>query len=85
MAGSQVVPLGRNGDALDARVELIDQAEATIDVQHYLLESSAIGYLILDRLLDAADHGVGVRILVDDLRFGRRTRAVASLCRHPHL
>jgi putative cardiolipin synthase len=36
-------------------------------------------------LIGAADRGVFVRLLVDDLKFRRRTRSIAALCLHPNM
>jgi putative cardiolipin synthase len=85
MGDSFVVPLRRPSDALVARVALIEAAEATIEVQYYLWDSGPIGHVVFDRLIDAADRGVEVRIIVDDLKFRQRTRRVASLCTHPNV
>lgn len=83
--GSYIVGIRRPADGLLARLALIERAERTLDLQYYLWDSDAVGYLLLDRLLAAADRGVGVRILVDDLKLRARTHSVASLCRHPNL
>ncbi len=80
-----MAPLRRPSDALVARKALIDGAERTLDVQYYLWNSDAIGYLLLSRLISAADRGVLVRLLVDDMRLRRRTRSIASLCLHPNM
>lgn len=57
----------RNGpDALVTRLTLIDAAERTLDVQCFILEDDAVGNLLLDRLLAAAERGVRVRLLIDD-------------------
>lgn len=85
MRDSFAVPLHRPSDALVARLELIEGAEATVDVQYYLWKSDSIGYVILNRLIDAAERGVRVRIIADDLRFRERTGSIASLCRHPNI
>jgi len=42
-------------------------AERSIDAQYYLLHSDLVGRLFLDALLKAADRGVRVRLLVDDM------------------
>lgn len=83
--GSYIVSLRRPSDGLLARLALIEQAERTLDLQYYLWDSDAVGYLLLNRLLAAADRGVRVRVLVDDLKLRNRTRSVAALCRHPNL
>jgi len=40
--------------------------------------------LLFDRLLKAADRGVRVRLLVDDLLFAPEDRTIATITRHPH-
>jgi putative cardiolipin synthase len=59
--------LDRNEDGLRWRLALIDSAKHSIDVQYYLWYGDAAGRLLATRLLDAADRGVKVRMLVDDL------------------
>jgi putative cardiolipin synthase len=63
----------------------IGDAERTLDVQYYMWDSDAVGYLLLSRLIEAADRGVSVRLLVDDLKFRSRTRSIASLCLQPNM
>ena len=52
--------------ALLARAVLADLATATLDVQYYIFESDLTGTLLTQRILDAADRGVRVRLLLDD-------------------
>ena len=85
MSHSRIVPLRSPSDALVARSVLIKGAERTVDAQYYLWESDAVGYLLLSRLIAAADRGVSVRLLVDDIKLQSRTRSVASLCLHPNI
>jgi len=59
--------LDRNEDGLRWRLALIDSARHSIDVQYYVWFGDASGRLLAKRLLDAADRGVRVRMLVDDL------------------
>ena len=59
--------LDRNEDGLRWRLALIDSARHSIDVQYYLWYGDASGRLLMKRVLDAADRGVKVRMLVDDL------------------
>jgi putative cardiolipin synthase len=68
-----------------ARLALIDGAKRTLDLKYYLWDSDAVGYLFLSRLIAAADRGVDVRLLVDDLKLRNRMRSITSLCRHPNL
>ena len=58
------------GDGLDAfvgRAVLARQAERSIDVQYYMFHQDTVGKLLINELLDAADRGVRVRLLVDDM------------------
>ena len=52
--------------ALDARLTLIRQARASIDLQVYHLADDTVGRQVLRELRDAARRGVRVRLLVDD-------------------
>jgi putative cardiolipin synthase len=56
-----------NADAVRHWLLLIDSATHSIDVQYYLWYGDTVGQLLVNRLLDAADRGVRVRMLVDDL------------------
>jgi len=60
-------PLGKGIDALSERLVLIERAERTLDAQYYLWGSDPIGDLFFDRLFAAADRGVRVRLLIDDM------------------
>src|SRR5262245_46737925 len=59
--------LSDNVEAFSARVMLIDAAQQTLDVQYYMIHGDATGKLLIERMLAAADRGVRVRILVDDI------------------
>ena len=65
LSGFRLLPLGSY--SLDARLQLIQRARHSIDVQYYVLDNDATGRLLLSRLADAARRGVRVRLLVDDL------------------
>ena len=59
--------LDSNEDGLRWRLALIDTARRSIDLQYYLWYADSSGMLMTRRLLDAADRGVRVRLLVDDI------------------
>lgn len=64
-------------DALVARGVLASLAEQTIDAQYYLLHKDKVGWLFIDQLIKAADRGVRVRLLLDDMGLeGRDFRGV---------
>ncbi|MEH6593487.1 MAG: phospholipase D family protein [Halioglobus sp.] len=85
--------LDSNEDALRWRLALIDSARYSIDFQYYLWYGDTAGQLIAARLLDAADRGVKIRVLVDDLNTLLRDAAspvlrdkvVAWLDLHPNV
>jgi len=54
-------------DALKWRLTLIDSAASSLDIQTYLWYPDHSGRLILQRALDAAERGVRVRLVIDDL------------------
>ena len=53
-------------DALCMRVGLIERAEHSIDIQSYLICDDLSGNLVALKLVEAADRGVRVRLLMDD-------------------
>lgn len=72
--------------ALAARLNLIAGARHSIDVQTYLWSFDDVGNLMLDALLRAAQRGVTVRILADQLFSFPNVGTLAALARsNPHL
>jgi cardiolipin synthase C len=53
-------------DGLLLRLELIAQAQRSLDLQYYIFHGDESGRLVTEALLAAARRGVRVRILVDD-------------------
>jgi putative cardiolipin synthase len=74
-----------NDDALMSRVVLADKATRSIDLQYYIYDDDATGRLISQRLLAAADRGVRVRLLVDDLDAGDAEQTLDGLDAHPNI
>jgi len=77
--------LGNGLDAFVARAVLSQHAERSIDVQYYLYHNDLVGKLFTDLLLKAADRGVRVRVLVDDMDLSGRDIGVAAADSHPNL
>lgn len=71
--------------ALLARAVLADLATRSIDVQYYIYEDDLTGLLLTQKLLDAADRGVRVRVLLDDNNQGDREYALKLLSSHPNI
>jgi len=77
--------LGNGLDAFVARAVLSRYAERSIDVQYYLYHNDLVGKLFTDLLLKAADRGVRVRLLVDDMDLSGRDLGVAAMDSHPNI
>ncbi|CTQ52949.1 Major cardiolipin synthase ClsA [Roseibium album] len=64
---SAFIPLVEGNDALGARLKLIEAAEHSIDAQYFLIKPDSAGSLFSLALINAAERGVRVRLLVDDV------------------
>jgi putative cardiolipin synthase len=78
-----MLPVGIDG--LSARLEIIDLAEHSLDLQYYIFRSDVSGHLIAAALLRAADRGVQIRILVDDGETVPGDETLFALSAHPHI
>jgi putative cardiolipin synthase len=72
-------------DAFVARALLAHFAERSIDVQYYLYHRDLVGRLLLNKLIQAADCGVRVRLLIDDMDLGGRDDSLLALHSHPNI
>lgn len=54
-------------EAFLLRIAMCEMADRTLDVQYYIYHDDNTGRLFTDALLRAADRGVRVRVLIDDL------------------
>ncbi|RDU97127.1 phospholipase D family protein [Trinickia dinghuensis] len=72
-------------DALQMRIALARSATKTLDLQYYIASEDTTGRLLLAAALYAADRGVHVRMLVDDLNFNDTRRLMAGLSTHPNI
>ena len=59
--------LDSNEDALRWRLALVDSAQHTLDLQYYFWWEDETGELLMKHVVDAANRGVKVRIILDDL------------------
>lgn len=80
-AGVSLVPDNRAAFALRARSARA--AAETLDLQYYTWNEDATGALLAREVLRAADRGVRVRLLMDDLYVRGNERALEALAEHP--
>jgi putative cardiolipin synthase len=71
--------------AVEARVALAETAETSIDAQYYEWAGDAIGRVLLERVIAAADRGVRVRLLIDDYTSRGHDLAFQTLDTHPNI
>src|SRR5512142_1833155 len=74
-----------NSDALMSRVILADKATRSIDLQYYIYDNDPTARLVTEHLLAAADRGVRVRLLIDDLDAGDAEHIFDGLDAHPNI
>ncbi len=77
-------PLTDGIDAFSARLLMAERAEKSIDAQYYLIKKGLTGSAFIRALLRAADRGVRVRLLVDDIFTGGYDAGMAGLDSHPN-
>ncbi|MGS0893517.1 phospholipase D-like domain-containing protein [Burkholderia stagnalis] len=82
-SGFRLLPDGAT--ALQMRIALARAATKTLDMQYYIATEDTTGKLLLGAALYAADRGVRVRMLVDDLNFRDIDRVMAALNTHPNI
>ncbi|MDW4499737.1 phospholipase D family protein [Sulfitobacter sp. D35] len=84
--GTSGVRLVASGpEALALRLLLSERAERSIDAQYYILHNDTTGHLFAGELLRAADRGVRVRLLLDDMYTAEYDPMTAALTRHPNI
>lgn len=83
VSGLRLLPAGTDGFIL--RAEMAASAQRTIDVQYFIFHSDDTGKLLLDELLRAADRGVRVRVLLDDLHVAGKDATITAIAAHPNV
>jgi putative cardiolipin synthase len=75
-------PLSQGRDALGVRLQLAERAEKSIDLQYFLVKNDIAGAVLLKSLLKAADRGVRIRLLLDDIFTKAPDRTLLLLNQH---
>ena len=77
--------LEQGEEAFVARMRLIESASVSLDIQYYIWHHDLTGRTMLNQLLAAADRGVRVRILLDDLDTAGKDRTLRLIDSHPNI
>jgi putative cardiolipin synthase len=80
-SGFRIIPVGADGFLL--RIQMINAAERTLDLQYYIFREDQTGRLLTDAVLHAADRGVRVRLLIDDGDTMAGDEQIMALDAHP--
>ncbi len=78
-------PLADGVGALVMRIYLAERAERSLDLMYYIWRDDLTGRLLAAALLDAADRGVRLRVLLDDLGTGADDAQLLALAAHPNI
>lgn len=82
---SGIFPLVSGMEAFSVRAGLAEAAERTLDLQYYIVRDDTTAQLLLYRVLRAAERGVRVRLLVDDLDAAGRDLDLAVFSAHRNI
>lgn len=72
-------------DSLALRLLMAERAEKTIDAQYFLIYNDLVGIAFANALVKAADRGVRVRFLLDDILSKGLDPGLAMLNSHPNI
>ena len=85
-SGASAFRLASQGpEAFAVRVHTGRLAGRTLDVQTYIWHADLVGRYLAYLVLEAADRGVKVRLLLDDLDARAKNYAFAALAAHPNI
>lgn len=80
-----VYVLEDGGEAMVTRAWLSECAEKSIDIQYFIFSSDNVGLIACDYLVRAADRGVKVRILIDDIMVDASAHDILALDSHENI
>ncbi|GMG88701.1 phospholipase D-like domain-containing protein [Biformimicrobium ophioploci] len=80
-----VFPLTHPGDAIHTRIAAIRAASKSVDLQVYIFRNDDTGQVISEALLRAAQRGVRVRLLIDDMNNAGVDPLLALLDKEPNI
>ena len=86
ISDSTVYLVSEGTEAFLIRMALLRLAEHSVDLQYFVWKSDLIGKMLFHNILLAADRGVQVRILLDDITLDTKTKKILyALAQHKHI
>ena len=82
-SGFRIIPVGADGFLI--RMQMINAAERTLDIQYFIFRGDKTGRLLADALMRAGERGVRVRILIDDGETVEGDEEIMVLATHPSI
>ncbi len=76
ISNSTMYLVSEGTDAFLTRMVLLSLAERSVDVQYFIWKSDLIGKLLMNKMVEAAERGVRIRMLLDDLTLDSETKAI---------
>ncbi|MGO1298577.1 MAG: phospholipase D-like domain-containing protein [Vibrio sp.] len=80
-----VYVLEQGAEAMMSRAWLAERAEKSIDVQYFIFSIDNVGLIATDYLVRAAERGIKVRVLVDDIMMEARVDELLMLAAHKNI
>lgn len=84
-AGNGLVMLSSNLDAFAARALSARAAHRSLDLMYYIWNDDLTGQLLMRETIAAAERGVRVRLLLDDIGVSGFDKAFLALASHPNI
>ncbi len=82
-SGFKLIPTGE--EAFSARVGMIRESKETLCLQYYMVHYDLTGKTIINELLHAADRGVKIKLLLDNLYIGDISETLNILNAHENI
>ncbi|MCL1068876.1 phospholipase D family protein [Shewanella olleyana] len=83
LTGIKALPDGV--DALIARLAMIEGARESVDLQYYIYHNDETGKILTMYLYNAAERGVRVRVLLDDMTTANKDDGLMAIANHPNI
>ncbi len=85
LSSTATLILDKGETALLSRAWLTQHAGTSIDIQYFIWSDDNIGILASEALLQAAERGVKIRVIVDDFLIDADKTALLAFAKHPNI